>query len=89
MTKPTKRKPFIDWITKHNIHIFDIQLVRISGIVTVPLVYLIFRLTQSKFSPKVEYLILFVALILLNIALTQLAGTWIGKKPSGSNWRNY
>jgi len=89
MARPNRHRRFSDWITKHNIHIFDRNLGVISMALSLPLIYLIYRLTRDRFSYDGEFALLFITMLLMTAALSQLIGVWISKKPPGSNWRNY
>jgi hypothetical protein len=80
---------FSDWITKHNIHIFDVRLSKVSLLMTIPILYVVHRVIEHIVARKTELTILIVLAVVISTVLTQVIGMWINKKPPGSYWRNY
>jgi hypothetical protein len=76
---------FSDWITKHNIHVFDFQLTSTGLLVSIPILYIVNRLTENMVTRKTELVILFVSAMVISAVFAQLIGIWKGKKPSGPN----
>ena len=69
-----------NWITKHNIHIFDNRWSKLSVALCIPLLYLEDRYLRPELSKTAFMVILIVSTLLASAIFAQIIGSWWHKR---------